>query len=55
VPPENLRGECSKRIADIQDLFTKLVEKDGQKDRSALLALLELENRARSHRLSNGW
>jgi hypothetical protein len=55
TPPEDVKAECSKHIATTQDLFTRLAEEDGQKDRSALLALLELENRARSHGLSNGW
>ncbi|KAF8238594.1 actin cytoskeleton organization protein [Tricholoma matsutake] len=50
---EHVKAEYSKRIADTQNLLTTLAEEDGQKDRSALLALLELENRARSHRLSN--
>ena len=55
IPPEHVKAECSKRIADAQDLFARLAKEDGQKDRSALLALIELEHRARSHSMSTGW
>jgi hypothetical protein len=54
TPPELAKAECSQHISRTQELFTKLAKDDGQRDRSALLALLELEERARSHGLSTG-
>jgi N-terminal acetyltransferase B complex non-catalytic subunit len=51
---EFVRMECSENIVRTRDLFTRLAEEDGKKDRSALLALLELEKRARIHGLSTG-
>ncbi|KAJ6630878.1 actin cytoskeleton organization protein [Mycena sp. CBHHK59/15] len=47
------KAECSLHAAKTQELFTKLAVQDGHKDRSALLALLELEKRARTHGISN--
>jgi hypothetical protein len=41
-------------IDKARSLFTSLVELDGNKDRSAQLALLELEKRARTRGMSNG-
>ncbi|KAJ6596969.1 actin cytoskeleton organization protein [Mycena vulgaris] len=41
------------RLAKTQELFTRLAAQDGHKDRSALLALLELEKRALLHGTSN--
>ncbi|KAK0228730.1 actin cytoskeleton organization protein [Armillaria fumosa] len=40
--------ECSR----VEDLFTDIMEKDGKRDRSGLLALLELEKRRRQFDLS---
>ncbi|KAJ7285761.1 actin cytoskeleton organization protein [Mycena rebaudengoi] len=49
---EASKTECSVQVARIQELLTTLAEQDGAKDRSALLALLELEKRARIHEVS---
>ncbi|KAJ7632694.1 actin cytoskeleton organization protein [Roridomyces roridus] len=46
-------SKCREQLAETQEFLTKLAETDGVKDRSALLALLELEKRARSHGLSS--
>lgn len=43
-------AECSR----VKDLFTDIMEKDGKRDRSGLLALLELEKRCRQFGLSAG-
>ncbi|KAG6917964.1 hypothetical protein DXG01_017148 [Tephrocybe rancida] len=43
---------CLEHVAQTQELFTKLAQQDGPKDRSAALALLELEKRARAHGIS---
>ena len=37
-----------------EELFTNIALEDGSRDRSGLLALLELEKRARQYRVSNG-
>ncbi|KAJ7219345.1 actin cytoskeleton organization protein [Mycena pura] len=50
---ESAKIECSSHVAKVQEFFTKVAELDGRKDRSALLALLELEKRARFHGVSN--
>ncbi|KAF8212156.1 actin cytoskeleton organization protein [Mycena galopus ATCC 62051] len=47
------KTKCSSDAAKTQELFTQLASQDGHKDRSALLALLELEKRARFHGISN--
>ncbi|KAJ7172404.1 actin cytoskeleton organization protein [Mycena filopes] len=52
-PDETAKTDCSSQIHRTQELFAKLAEQDGHKDRSGLLALLELEKRARFHALSN--
>ncbi|KAJ7774501.1 actin cytoskeleton organization protein [Mycena maculata] len=52
-PDDSTKTECASDVAKTQELFTKLAEQDGHKDRSALLALLELEKRARFHGISN--
>lgn len=44
--------ECSQRIQRTRELFIGIANEDGQKDRSGLLALLELEKRARARGLS---
>ncbi|KAJ7063373.1 actin cytoskeleton organization protein [Mycena amicta] len=46
------KSDRSGRVAKTQELFTKLAEDDGSKDRSAALGLLELEKRARLYGLS---
>ncbi|KAJ6502477.1 actin cytoskeleton organization protein [Mycena sanguinolenta] len=50
---ESAKAKCSSHVTKTEELFTKLALEDGRKDRSALLALLELEKRARSHQISN--
>ncbi|KAF5373874.1 hypothetical protein D9758_000631 [Tetrapyrgos nigripes] len=52
TPSEDTQDECSKHIVHTQEVLTKIAEKDGKKDRSGHLALLELELRARKHGLS---
>ncbi|KAH9946109.1 N-acetyltransferase B complex non catalytic subunit-domain-containing protein [Epithele typhae] len=47
------RASCEEQIARARELFSKVVEEDGVKDRAGHLALLELEQRARQHGLSN--
>lgn len=51
---ESAKTECSEAITKTHQLFSRLAEQDGLKDRSGLLGLLELEKRARSHGLSTG-
>ncbi|KAG5647223.1 hypothetical protein DXG03_000758 [Asterophora parasitica] len=50
--PENARLECIAHVARTQELFTRIAQEDGVKDRSAALGLLELEKRARTHKIS---
>ncbi|KAL0946591.1 hypothetical protein HGRIS_012792 [Hohenbuehelia grisea] len=47
------KTECSARIEHARSVFEAVAEKDGLKDRSGPLALLELERRARKHGCSN--
>jgi N-terminal acetyltransferase B complex non-catalytic subunit len=53
-PSESKTAECSDHITKTLELFTRVAEEDGKQDRSAVLALLELEKRARSYGLSTG-
>jgi N-terminal acetyltransferase B complex non-catalytic subunit len=46
--------ECSRRMEEAQKLFQQVAESDDGKDRSGLLALLELEKRARTNGFSSG-
>ncbi|KAG6874208.1 hypothetical protein C0995_003754 [Termitomyces sp. Mi166 len=46
------RREGLEQVEKTQELFTRIAEEDGSKDRSAALALLELEKRARNHGIS---
>ncbi|KAF8910991.1 actin cytoskeleton organization protein [Gymnopilus junonius] len=48
----NKSTDAGANINRVQELFTKVAEEDASKDRSAALALLELEKRARTHGLS---
>jgi N-terminal acetyltransferase B complex non-catalytic subunit len=48
------RQELLDRVSRTRDLFTRLAALDGKKDRTAFLAVLELEKRARVHGLSHG-
>ncbi|KAJ7109453.1 actin cytoskeleton organization protein [Mycena epipterygia] len=52
-PDESAKSECSSHLTKTQELLTRLAVQDGNKDRSALLALLELEKRARLHGISS--
>jgi len=51
---EGAKKECATKVQETRALFTRVVEEDGCKDRSGLLALLELEKRARDHGVSEG-
>jgi len=51
---EARKKECIERIVKARDFFSHLVELDGAKERSGLLALLELEKRSKYHGLSTG-
>ncbi|TFK42516.1 actin cytoskeleton organization protein [Crucibulum laeve] len=46
------KGESAEHVKETQELFTQIAEQDGQKDRSGLLGLLELERRARENGVS---
>ncbi|EPQ58725.1 hypothetical protein GLOTRDRAFT_13884, partial [Gloeophyllum trabeum ATCC 11539] len=46
---EDSRAECLERITQARELFNRVAEEDGVKDRSGLLALIELEKRSRHH------
>ncbi|CAK5277392.1 unnamed protein product [Mycena citricolor] len=50
---DDARERCSAEVSSARELFSAIAEKDGRKDRSGLLALLELEKRARAHGLSD--
>ena len=54
VDSETAKVRCSERVARTRELFGKVVEADGIKDRSGHLALLELEKRSRQHDLATG-
>ncbi|PCH37977.1 hypothetical protein WOLCODRAFT_135971 [Wolfiporia cocos MD-104 SS10] len=49
---EAAKAASAENIAKTRECFAQVAEGDGRKDRSGLLALLELEKRARSHGLS---
>lgn len=53
-PSEEALDVTRARIRDTEQLFLKVVEKDGLRDRTGLLSLLELEKRSRAHGLSSG-
>jgi N-terminal acetyltransferase B complex non-catalytic subunit len=48
------REECLSEVDRTRSFFQKISEKDGKRDRSGPLALLELEHRAREHGVSQG-
>ncbi|KAF7778669.1 hypothetical protein Agabi119p4_3014 [Agaricus bisporus var. burnettii] len=52
-PSEEALDVTRARIRDTEQLFLKVVEKDGLRDRTGLLSLLELEKRSRAHGLSS--
>lgn len=51
---EARQPSISGEISRVQQLFIDVAVKDGKKDRSGPLALLELELRARQHGFSTG-
>lgn len=53
-PNDEAKEEVTKHISRTRDFFLRISEQDGVSDRSALLGLVELEKRARSHELSKG-
>lgn len=53
-PSEEAIDAVRKNYQETRELLLKVMEKDGLKDRSGLLALLELENRALAHDLADG-
>lgn len=54
TPLKVAEAEARDKVTHAQELFIKIAEEDGLKDRSAQLALLELEKRALLHGLSQG-
>lgn len=53
-PTKEAQEECKHSIPKAQQFFAQIADKDGQRDRSGPLALLELEKRALAHNLSTG-
>ncbi|KAF8625781.1 hypothetical protein AX15_005171 [Amanita polypyramis BW_CC] len=51
-PSDEEKSTCIDALKKRENLFTTIAEQDGARDRSALLALLELEKRARNHGVS---
>jgi N-terminal acetyltransferase B complex non-catalytic subunit len=51
---EAVHSHCLENIAKTRELFKRTAEQDGGNDRSAPLALLELEKRSRSYKLRTG-
>ena len=49
------KAACTERIAQSRELFGKVVEEDGFKERAGHLALLELEKRSRQYGVVTGW
>lgn len=52
-PSEEAIDAVRTNYQETRELLLKVVEKDGPKDRSGLLALLELEKRALAHGLAD--
>jgi N-terminal acetyltransferase B complex non-catalytic subunit len=52
-PSDEEKSNCLNAVAKAQELFTKVAEEDGNRDRSGQLALLELEKRARDYGVSS--
>lgn len=50
---EAQKAACVEAVAKARELFSQVAEEDGGKDRAGLLALLELEKRARAHGVSS--
>ncbi|KAH9951453.1 actin cytoskeleton organization protein [Amylocystis lapponica] len=53
LDPEVAKASCAEQIAETRKFLVQIAEEDGERDRSAHLALLELEKRARQHGLSS--
>lgn len=53
-PEGSSSSEISDRVSKSQKFFERIAEKDGRRDRSGLLALLELERRVRLDELATG-
>ena len=49
-----MQPELEQRVAKTRDLFTKLAEQDGSRDRNASLGLMELEKVSVVHEVSTG-
>jgi hypothetical protein len=47
-------GDTTELVESTRKLFVEIAERDGRKDRSGPLALLELEKRANDHSISKG-
>ena len=53
-PSDEAKTSCKEQIQKAREVFTSVSEKDGPKDRSGPLALLDLEQRATKLGLSSG-
>lgn len=53
-PSAEAQDSCKQYAAETQDMLQQIADLDGLKDRSAMLALLELEKRSRTHGFSTG-
>lgn len=53
-PSEEAKEQTKHSVTKAQELFAQISDKDGVRDRSGPLALLELEKRAIAHGLSTG-
>ncbi|KAF8350644.1 actin cytoskeleton organization protein [Amanita rubescens] len=52
-PSNEERTKCTNAVKKAEELFTNVANEDGARDRSGLLALLELEKRARHYGVSS--
>lgn len=53
-PTDEAKETCRHQITKTVEFFAKIADKDGARDRSGPLALLELERRAVTYGLSTG-
>lgn len=53
-PSDEAKSACRHHISKTVEFFAQIADKDGARDRSGPLALLELEKRAVAHGLSTG-
>jgi N-terminal acetyltransferase B complex non-catalytic subunit len=49
---EKAKEECTEHATKSREFLAQIAEKDGSRDRSASLALLELESRAKKYNVS---